>query len=87
MTPGYFEDILFDEFGKKSAMLVRDDLAMQVFTSTPLVSPHFYVRGPDGWQMDIQAEVANTGNIAGGEFSWTYRGRDDRYMPGSPTSC
>jgi hypothetical protein len=79
MTPGYFEDILFGEYGKAYVMLVRDDLAMQVFISSPFVSPHFYARGPNGWQMDIQAEVANTANVAGGEFTWTYRGRNDRY--------
>ncbi len=79
MTPAYFDYILLQEYGHDYAMLTRGDLAMLVFRSSPLVSPHFFRRGPDGWQIDLVAEVANTANITGGVYVWTYRGRDDAY--------
>ena len=79
ITRGYFAEILLQEFGQQYRIVTRRDRALLVFTSTPLVSPHFFVHTGDGWQMDLLAEVMNTANITGGVYTWTYRGRDDPY--------
>lgn len=79
ITPGYFAEILLNEFGQQYRIVTRRDLALLAFTSTPLVSPHFFTRTARGWQMDLLAEVMNTANITGGVYTWTYRGRDDPY--------
>jgi hypothetical protein len=79
ITPGYFAEILLHEFGQQYRIVTRRDLALLAFTSTPLVSPHFFTRTARGWQMDLLAEMMNTANITGGVYTWTYRGRDDPY--------
>lgn len=79
MTPGYFEYILLQEHGQPYEIVTRGDRALLVFTGSPLVSPHFFLRSDAGWQIDLVAEVANTANVAGGVYAWTYRGEDDPY--------
>jgi hypothetical protein len=77
ITRGYFQYILLQEYGQQFEIVT--DRALLVFTSTPLVSPHFFFRSRDGWHVDLVAEVANTANIGGGIYTWTYRGSDDPY--------
>lgn len=79
MTEAYFAYILLLEYGQPYRITTRGDRALVVFTGSPLVCPHFLVRTPAGWQIDLMAEVANTANTAGGVYSWTYRGQDDAY--------
>lgn len=77
MTKAYFDFILFQEYGRSYRTEVRGNLALLYFTNDPLVSPHFFVRGREGWQMDITSEVANTRERVGGVYTWDYRGAPD----------
>lgn len=52
---------------------------MLYFTDDPLISPHFLHRGPEGWQLDIVAELRNTVNYAGWRYTWGYRNSGDQY--------
>lgn len=79
MTEAYFAYILLLEYGQPYRITTRGDRALLVFTGSPLVCPHFFVRTPVGWQIDLMAEIANTANTAGGVYSWTYRGQDDPF--------
>jgi hypothetical protein len=79
MTAGYFAYILLHEYGQPYEITTRGDRALLVFTGSPLPSPHFFLRGDAGWQIDLAAEVQNTANVVGGVYSWTYRGKNDPY--------
>lgn len=70
MTAGFNDFMLQSELGQSSDFLVRNELAVQYFTSTPLVSPHFYRRTPAGWTVDMVAEVLDTRNYVGGRWNW-----------------
>lgn len=70
MTRAYNDGILLDESGQSFRIEERGPRALLYFTSTPLVSPHYFRQTPAGWQMDIQAEVYNTVNYGG--LEWTY---------------
>jgi tetratricopeptide (TPR) repeat protein len=48
----------------------RGDLAILFFTNTPLVSAHLFRRFPDGWRLDIAAEIQDTREFVGGPFTW-----------------
>ena len=78
-TAGYTEDILLGEYGRRYEVLVRGDLALLYFTDDPLISPHFFRRGPGGWQLDIAAEVRNTDEYTGGPITWTLVRQNDDY--------
>ena len=79
ISPAYAEFILLAEYGKRFKIVERNDLALLYFTDTPFSSPHFFVRQEGRWRMDIEAEVRNTHEHAGGEYTWAYYGRSDQY--------
>ncbi|TAN41805.1 MAG: TPM domain-containing protein [Nitrospirae bacterium] len=79
MSKAYFEYILLQEYGREFKIDVRDELALLYFTNDPLVTPHFLVKGKNGWQMDIMAEIGKSINRVGGVFTWDYRGTNDKY--------
>ena len=79
ISPAYAEFILLAEAGKPFRIVERGDLALLYFTGTPFVSPHFLVRRDGLWRMDIAAEVRNTHEHAGGEYTWAYHGSGDPY--------
>jgi uncharacterized protein len=79
ISPAYAEFILLAEYGKRYKVVERDDLALLYFTGTPFVSPHFFVRQDGQWRMDITAEVRDTHEHVGGEYTWAYYGKDDNY--------
>jgi uncharacterized protein len=79
LSPAYRQFILFAEYGKRYSMEERGDLALLVFTGTPFVSPHFFVREEGVWRMDIVAEVRDTVERVGGIYTWDYRGQDDAF--------
>jgi hypothetical protein len=89
LTPAFWAYLLANEFGRKYQVDERGDLALLYYTDDPFISPHFFRRGPDGWQMDIVAEVANTQEAVGLWYTWRLRvsGDDfsqvfgDRYTP------
>jgi uncharacterized protein len=43
---------------------------MLYYTDDPLLSPHFFRRTPDGWQLDTSGELRNTRNYVGTTYSW-----------------
>lgn len=77
ITPAYADYIRFGEIGKKSVIVQRGELAILYFVGTPFTSPHFFRREDGKWRMDMIAEIRNTEEISGGEFSWSYRINDD----------
>jgi uncharacterized membrane protein YgcG len=79
LSPAYQQFILLGEYGKRHRIVERGDLALLVFTGTPFVSPHFLVRQQGVWRIDMIAEVRNTVEHVGGEYTWAYRGQDDAY--------
>ncbi len=79
ISPAYAEFILLAEYGKQFQVDERGDLALLYFTDTPFVSPHFFVRQQGRWRMDIAAEVRDTHEHVGGEYTWAYYGKDDNY--------
>ena len=79
LSNAYRQFILLGEYGKHHRIVERGDLALLVFTGTPFVSPHFLVREEGVWRIDMLAEVRNTVEHVGGEFTWAYRGEGDAY--------
>ena len=70
VTPAYFDHVLTLYAGEEYRIAGRGDMAMLYFTSTPLVSPLFLRRDPEGWRMDIVEEVHSTREYAGGWATW-----------------
>jgi hypothetical protein len=70
MTAGYNEYLLSIEYQRPYQIDERGDLALLYFTTDPLLSPHFFRRTPEGWVMDIVAEVRDTRNHAGFWYTW-----------------
>lgn len=79
LTRAYRDFILLGESGKAWQLETRGDYALLVFTGTPLVSPHFFVRQGGVWRLDLMAEVRNTRERVGGPLTWSYEGVDDIY--------
>ncbi len=79
MSRGYFHYILIQEYGHPYKIEIRDNLALLQFTKSPLITPHFFIKGSNGWQMDIFSEVGNCRNRVGGVYTWDYRGSSDAY--------
>lgn len=75
----YAQFILYSEYGHKYAIVERGNLAMLVFTSTPLVSPHHFRRSRAGWQLDLSADVRNTQESIGGPYTWRMRKSGDDF--------
>jgi hypothetical protein len=89
LSPAFCAYLLAVEYGRAYEVDERGDLALLYFTDDPFVSPHFFRRTPEGWQIDIASEVANTQEAVGGWYTWRLRvsGDDfsrvfaDRYTP------
>lgn len=78
-TPAYLDFILLGECGQNFQIIERQNLAILYFTSTPLVSPHFFIKENNKWRIDILAEVQNTKESTGGVYSWTYMSNNNPY--------
>jgi hypothetical protein len=72
--------ILFSEYGHRYEVVERGNLAILFFTTTPLVSAHLFMRSANGWQLDLAAEVRNTREIVGEEYTWTMLPTGDAYF-------
>jgi hypothetical protein len=70
MTRGFNEYLLGMEYGHPYRIDTRGDLALLYFTTTPLLCPHFLRRTPQGWVIDVVAEVLNTRNYSGFWYTW-----------------
>lgn len=73
MTKAFFHQILLEEYGKHYKSDIRGNLALLYCVDSPFASPHFLVKGVDGWQLDIIAEIRNTQNQLGGPYTWGWR--------------
>jgi hypothetical protein len=80
MSQGYFEYILFMQYGYAFKIEQRDELALMTYTDTPFACPHFFRRTDEGWQMDIVAEVRLAPDVIGGIYSWYLRMADDPFI-------
>jgi hypothetical protein len=57
----------------------RGNLAMLYYTDDPFLSPKFFRRTPDGWQMDKVAEVMNSEEVVGMWYTWRLRVSGDDF--------
>jgi uncharacterized protein len=84
LSRAYRDFILQGEYGKAWRVETSDGRALQVFTSTPFVSPHFFVRQGKVWRLDLIAEIQNTKERVGGPLTWSYEGTNDPYTRAFP---
>jgi len=79
MTQGYLDFMLLLIFEKAYKIEIRNDLALLYFTDSPFAVPLFFIKGKDGWKMDIMAEMEHSIDTVGGAFTWFFRVADDKY--------
>ena len=79
MSPAFAQYLLAGEYGRRYVIDQRAGLAMLYYTDDPFVSPKFFRRAPEGWQMDVVAEVANSQEAAGMEYTWRLRVSGDDF--------
>jgi hypothetical protein len=73
LSPAFNEYLLATEYGRAYEVDERGDLALLYYTDDPFLSPKFFRRTADGWQLDIRAEVANSQEAVGGWYTWKLR--------------
>jgi uncharacterized protein len=79
MTRGFNEHVLMMEYGQPYRVYSRGDLALVYFTTNPLLSPHFLRRMPQGWVLDIWAEVLDVRNYNGWWYTWALLNTGDDF--------
>jgi uncharacterized protein len=79
ITPAFNAYILATEYGRAYSIEERGDLALLYYTDDPFLSPKFFRRTGDGWQMDVVAEVANSQETVGLPYTWRLRVSGDEY--------
>jgi hypothetical protein len=79
LSPAFCAYLLAVEYGRHYRVDERGDLALLYFIDDPFVSPHFFRRTPEGWQIDIAAEVADTQEATGIWYTWTLRVSGDDF--------
>lgn len=79
LTRAYNDYMLLGEYGQEYKIEERGTRAMLYFTSTPLVSPHYYRHTEHGWQLDIIAESMNSQEYHGGQWTYGVIRSDDDY--------
>ena len=79
ITEPFADFILLSEHGQGYKIVERGDLAILFFTTTPLVSAHLFRRTPQGWQLDLDAEVRDTREFVGDLYTWSMMPSGDDY--------
>ena len=79
LSPALNEYLLAAHYGRRYLVDERGDLAMLYFTDDPFLSPKFFRRMPDGWQMDVVAEVMNSQEMVGMWYTWRLRVSGDDF--------
>jgi hypothetical protein len=79
MTRVFRDFMLAKEYGRHYEVDERGQFALAYCTDDPLADPHFFRKSPDGWQVDIVAEVLGKRNYAGGPYAWGLTDYDDEY--------
>jgi hypothetical protein len=71
--------MLATKYGHAYAIDERGDHAMLYFTGTPFTSPQFFHLGPQGWQIDIPAEIRNSQEFVATYYTWGFYRSGDIY--------
>jgi hypothetical protein len=79
LSPAFGAYLLATQYGRAYKVDERGDLAMLYYTDDPFLSPKFFRRTPEGWQVDIVAEVANSQEAAGFWYTWRLRVSGDDF--------
>ncbi len=79
MTRGFNDHVLMMEYGKPYRVDQRGDLALLYFTTDPLLWPHFLRRTPQGWVIDMWAEVLDVRNYSGWWYTWGLLDNGDEF--------
>jgi len=79
MSNGFRAYLLYGIVGQRVGVDVRSDLALIYYTDTPFISPHYLRRQPDGWQLDIMAELRNSLELSGSYYTWMLRDSGDDF--------
>jgi uncharacterized protein len=79
LSPMLSEYLLATQYGRRYKVEEREDLAMLYYTDDPFLSPKFFRRTPEGWQMDLIAEVMNSEEFAGSYYTWRLRVSGDDF--------
>jgi hypothetical protein len=79
LTRAYIDFMLMEQLDQKYEIEERGPRALLYYTSTPLVSPHYFRKTLAGWQIDIVAEVMNSREYAGGHWSYGVINSDDDF--------
>ena len=79
LSPALNEYLLAAEYRRRYLVDERGDLALLYYTDDPFLSPKFFRRTPDGWQMDVVAEVRNSQEVAGMWYTWRLRVSGDDF--------
>lgn len=78
-TPAFGRFTFSSEEGQPHIVVERGDLAIMIFTQTPLVAPHLFRRTSAGWHIDVVAEHLDTSERAGGKYTWSMDLTGDDY--------
>jgi hypothetical protein len=76
MTPGYFDYVLFQEYGNLVEILEFGSWGLLYSTNNPFVEPLFFRLVEGGWRVDLDTGVSEILSIAGGPYAWSFRGLD-----------
>jgi hypothetical protein len=79
ITTAYGEYMVLLEHGQPHHIVERGNLAMLYYTATPFAPPHYFRKGPQGWQIDVIAEVLNSTPLVGFPYTWSTRYSRDEY--------
>ena len=71
ITPAFWDFLRYLYVGTAFRIEERGDLAVAFATENPLISPLYFRRTAEGWQMDVVAELRDTRNLMGGGYSWS----------------
>lgn len=78
-TPAFGRFTFSSEEGQEHIVVERGDLAIMIFTRTPLVAPHLFRRTNAGWHIDVVAEHQDTFERVGGKYTWSMNLTGDEY--------
>ena len=79
LSPALNEYLLASQYGRRYLVDERGDVAMLYYTDDPFLSPKFFRRTPDGWQIDVVAEVRNSQEMVGMWYTWRLRVSGDDF--------
>jgi hypothetical protein len=80
LTPSGFGQFAFSsEEGQEHIVVERGNLAIMIFTKSPLIAPHLFLHTSAGWHIDVVAEHHDTFERVGGKYTWSMDLTGDDY--------